>query len=218
MPADYDMALMQATHNALRRDLDHLARAAGRLRPGDARGHEAVLLGWGTLKAMLGSHHDGEDRHMWPRMRAGLRNRPDDLAVLAAMEDEHARIDPLIADVDAALARPSGGDGDALAKAAHAFADEVGGHLDHEERDALPLVRAAMPAAAWEKCLADMRGNGLAALKSAPEFFPWLLGDALPADRAAVLRRVPPPVRLLYAKVWLPRYARRPRWLEGGGR
>lgn len=211
MPADFDMTMMEITHKALRRDLHHLADAAEKLDPVDARGQAAVRLGWSTLKSMLGSHHEGEDRHMWPRMRAGLRDRPDDLAVLDAMEEEHQRIDPLIRDVDAALARPN--DTEALASAAAAFGDEVGGHLSHEERDALPLVRVAMSAAAWDKTLAEMRGNGLAAIRSAPEFFPWLLGEADPADRSAVLGRVPPPVRLLYAKVWLPRYAKQPRWV-----
>lgn len=211
MPADYDMTMMEVTHNALRRDLRHLADAAEKLDPDDARGRAAVRAGWTTLKTMLTSHHDGEDRHMWPRMRAGLRDRPGDLLVLDAMEEEHNRIDPLVRDVDAALAKRAGGD--ALASAAAAFSDEVGGHLAHEERDALPLVRAAMPAAEWEKTLAEMRGNGLAALRSAPEFFPWLLGGAEPRERAAVLGRVPPPVRLLYSKVWLPRYAKQPRWM-----
>ncbi|WP_131736995.1 hemerythrin domain-containing protein [Actinomadura roseirufa] len=212
MAADYDMTIMQVTHNALRRDLRHLGDAAERLDPGDARGRAAVGLGWTTLKAMLTSHHEGEDKHMWPRMRAGLGGDPDGLAVLAAMEAEHGRIDPLIAAVDTALAK---GDAGAMAAAAVAFGDEVAAHLRHEEREALPLVRVAMSAAAWDKVMVDMRGNGLAALKSAPEFFPWLIGEADPADRAAVLTRVPPPLRLLYAKVWLPRYARQPRWHGG---
>lgn len=211
MPADFDMTMMEVTHKALRRDLRHLADAAEKLDSADARGKAAVRLGWTTLTSMLNSHHEGEDLHMWPRMRAGLRKRLDDLVVLDAMEEEHQRIDPLIGDVDKALASPD--DTEALAAAVTAFSDEVGGHLTHEERDALPLVKVAMSSAAWEKTLADMRGNGLAALRSAPEFFPWLLGEADPADRSAVLGRVPPPVRLLYAKVWLPRYAKQPRWV-----
>jgi hemerythrin-like domain-containing protein len=217
MATDYDMTMMQVTHNALRRDLRHLADAAEKYDPGDARGRAALRLGWDTLKEMLTSHHLGEDRHMWPRMKTGLRGRPDDLAVLAAMEEEHDRIDPLIEAVDSALADPHG-DAAALANAASTFGDEVSAHLEHEERDALPLVRVAMTAAAWDKTMVEMRGNGLAALRSAPEFFPWLLGEADPADRSAVLSRVPPPVRLLYSRVWLPRYERQPRWMPGGGR
>ncbi|GAA2102437.1 hemerythrin domain-containing protein [Actinomadura alba] len=212
MSGDLDMTMMLVTHNAMRRDLRHLADAAEKLEEGDARGRESVRVGWETFKAMLRSHHEGEDRRMWPRMRAGLRGRPDDLAVLAAMEEEHERIEPLIRAVDQALARPDGA-GALLADATDRFCGELGEHLTHEESAALPLVGVAMSAGEWERCLADMRGGGLAALRSAPEFFPWLIGEADPADRAAVLGRVPPPVRLLFQKVWLPRYARQPRWL-----
>ncbi|MFB4306699.1 hemerythrin domain-containing protein [Actinomadura sp. GTD37] len=212
MAAEPDMTMMLVTHNAFRRDLRHLAGAAERLDSGDAGGREAVGLGWATLKAMLISHHEGEDRYMWPRMRTGLHGRADDLAVLDAMEAEHDRIDPLVAAVDDALAR-SGENGTRLAAAAEEFRAELDRHLKHEEEDALPLVAAAMTPREWDRCLAEMRGNGLAALRSAPEFFPWLIGDASAADRAAVLRRVPPPVRLLFQKVWLPRYTRQPRWL-----
>ncbi|MDL4774101.1 MULTISPECIES: hemerythrin domain-containing protein [Thermomonosporaceae] len=212
MAARPDMTMMLVTHKAFRRDLGYLSDAAGRLDAGDARGRQAVDVGWRTLKAMLISHHEGEDRHMWPRMRAGLHGRPDDLAVLDAMEAEHDRIDPLVAAVDDALARP--GEDDARpAEAAEEFRAELDRHLEHEEGDALPLVGAAMSPGDWERCLAEMRGGGLAALRSAPEFFPWLIGEAATADRAAVLSRVPPPVRLLFQKVWLPRYTRQPRWL-----
>ncbi|GLW63923.1 hypothetical protein Arub01_21670 [Actinomadura rubrobrunea] len=212
MPRELDMTLMLVTHNAFRRDLGHLADAAERLDVGDERARARVRAGWETLKSMLVSHHVGEDRSMWPRMRAGLRGRDDDLAVLDAMQAEHDRIDPLLAAVDDALARP-GPDNTRLAAAAEEFRAELDRHLKHEEEDALPLVGAAMSAAEWERCLAEMRGGGLAALRHAPEFFPWLIGEADPADRAAVLRRVPPPVRLLFHKVWLPRYSRQPRWL-----
>jgi hypothetical protein len=56
----------------------------------------------------------------WPRMRARLADRPDDLALLQAMEDEHARIDPLIAAVDGALA--DHGDGHRRLGASHPLA------------------------------------------------------------------------------------------------
>ncbi|MFA1548319.1 hemerythrin domain-containing protein [Actinomadura chokoriensis] len=216
MPARPDMTMMLVTHKAFRRDLSHLTDAAERLDAGDARGLEAVGVGWHTLRAMLISHHEGEDRYMWPRMRAGLHGRADDLAVLDAMEAEHEQIDPLVAAVDDALAAlpgENGGDGTRLAAAAEEFRAALDRHLEHEEADALPLVGVAMSPREWDRCLAEMRGGGLAALRSAPEFFPWLIGEAAVADRTAVLRRVPPPVRLLFQKVWLPRYTRQPRWL-----
>jgi iron-sulfur cluster repair protein YtfE (RIC family) len=212
MARNYDMTIILVTHNAFRRDMRYLAAAADKLNVDDSRGRGRVRVGWNLLKAMLLAHHEGEDRHMWPRMHAGLRGRQDELAVLDAMREEHDRIDPLVRAVDEALARPNGA-ADRMPEAAAEFCAELDHHLTHEEQAALPLVQIAMSDPEWEKCLAEMRGSGLTALRAAPEFFPWLIGEADPADREAVLNRVPPPVRLLFQKVWLPRYARQPRWL-----
>jgi Hemerythrin HHE cation binding domain len=101
-----DLTLMVAFHDAFRRDLGHLARAAGR-RPAEleepAR-HTAVLAGWELFKTQLHIHHTAEDQDLWPRMRTHLADRLDQLALLQAMQDEHARIDPLLDAVDGALA------------------------------------------------------------------------------------------------------------------
>jgi len=83
-----DLTLMVAFHDAFRRDLGHLARAASR-RP-------AELAGWELFKTELHIHHTAEDQDLWPRMRTHLADRPDQLALLQAMQDEHARIDPLL--------------------------------------------------------------------------------------------------------------------------
>jgi hemerythrin-like domain-containing protein len=209
----YDMNMILITHQAFRRDLRRLAAAAERLN-GDPRRRHAVALGWKTLQELLHSHHVGEDTSMWPRMRTGLSAHPDDLAVLDAMEDEHRQIEPLMAAVDKALREALDGAADGtepLAAAAEEFADAIIAHLQHEERAAFPLVRVAMTPDEWSRSRAEMRG-GLAALRAAPEFFPWLLDEAAPADRDAVLSRMPPPLRLLYRRVWLPRYQKQPRW------
>ena len=91
-----DLTLMVAFHDAFRRDLGHLARAASR-RPAEldqpAR-HTAVQAGWQLFTTQLHIHHTAEDQDLWPRMRTHLADRPDELALLQAMQDEHARIDP----------------------------------------------------------------------------------------------------------------------------
>jgi iron-sulfur cluster repair protein YtfE (RIC family) len=210
MPDRYDMSIMLVTHHALRRDLERLTAAAGKLSkdPGRAQG---VLLGWRTLRGMLHEHHQGEDKSLWPRMRTGLAGRDDDLAVLDAMESEHARVDPLLFAVDQALEQRHSHP-EQLESAIGAFTTEVSHHLTHEEKDALPLIPAAMSPAEWSKALAEMRGSIADALRAAPEFFPWLLDDATPEDRTAILGLVPPPVRVLYQRVWQPRYAKQGRW------
>jgi hypothetical protein len=106
-----DLTVMLAFHDAFRRDLGHLARAASR-RPADLddpNRRTAVLAGWELFKTYLHIHHTAEDNDLWPRMRTHLADRPDELALLQAMQDEHARIDPLLEAVEGAFADRDGG-------------------------------------------------------------------------------------------------------------
>jgi iron-sulfur cluster repair protein YtfE (RIC family) len=206
-----DLTMMLAFHDAFRRDLAHLARAASR-HPADLNDparRTAVLAGWELFKTQLHHHHAAEDADLWPRMRAHLADRPDDLALLQAMEDEHGRIDPLLAAIDGAFADRDHGH-QRLGDTVDALATELSGHLAHEERDALPLMDQALTAAEWQKFAADQRRkNGI---RGAAQLFPWLL-DGAPAERVqAVLKRFPPPLRVVYRRIWRPRYARHNHW------
>jgi hypothetical protein len=206
-----DMTMMLVVHDAFRRDLAHLARAAGR-RPADlddpAR-HTAVLAGWEVFRTQLHLHHAGEDRRLWPRMRDHLAGRPDELAVLQAMQDEHARIDPLLAAVDGDLADRERGHA-RLGERVDALATELSGHLAHEERDALPLLDRVLPVAEWQRFAADeRRARGI---RGAAQLFPWLLDGGSAEQTRAVLRQFPPPLRVVYRRIWQPRYARHDHW------
>src|SRR6266511_2194632 len=126
----------------------HLARAASR-RPAEldqpAR-HTAVQAGWQLFTTQLHIHHTAEDEDLWPRMRTHLADRPDELALLQAMQDEHARIDPLLEAVDGAFADRDGGH-QRLGDTVDALATGLHGHLTHEERDVLPLIDRSLPTA-----------------------------------------------------------------------
>jgi len=121
-----DLTVMVAFHDAFRRDLGHLARTASR-RPAeldDPARHTAVQAGWELFKTQLHIHHTAEDEDLWPRMRTHLANHPDELALLQAMQDEHARIDPLLDAVEGAFADRDGGHqrlGDTVAALASAL-------------------------------------------------------------------------------------------------
>jgi iron-sulfur cluster repair protein YtfE (RIC family) len=146
MASHLDLTMMLAMHDAFRRDLAHLARAASRHRIDDPARHRALLTSWELFKTQLHMHHTGEDTDLWPRMRAHLAGQPDELALLQAMEDEHGRIDPLLDAVDDALADRDQGY-QRLADTVDALTAELSGHLAHEERDTLPLMdRSLTPA------------------------------------------------------------------------
>jgi hypothetical protein len=123
------------------------------------------------------------------------------------MEEEHSLIDPLLAAVDAAFARP---DGAGLADATDALASTLTGHLAHEERDGLPLIGVALTAAEWRRAgFRIARRNGLS---SGGEMFAWILDSTDREDAAATLASLPPPLRLVYRTLWKPRFQRTPRW------
>src|SRR6266536_3579559 len=188
-----DLTLMVAFHDAFRRDLAHLAHATSR--------HRAQLD--------EPNRRTAEDADLWPRMRTHLADRPDELALLQAMQDEHARIDPLLAGVDGALADQDGGH-QRLGDTVDALAGELHGHLRHEERDALPLIDQSLTQAEWQAFGNDQRRR--IGLRGAAQLFPWLLDEASPEQVKAVLAGLPPPLRVVYRRIWQPRYGHHDHW------
>jgi len=206
-----DLTLMVAFHDAFRRDLGHLARAASR-RPAeldDPGRRTAVLAGWELFKTRLHIHHTAEDADLWPRMRTHLADQPDELVLLQAMQDEHARIDPLLAAVDAAFADRDGGH-QRLGDTVDALASQLHGHLGHEERDVLPLIDRPLTQAEWQAFGNDQRRR--IGIRGGAQLFPWLLEEASPERVRAVLGGLPAPLRVVYRRVWQPRYARHDHW------
>ena len=197
-----DFTLMYAVHDAFHRDLRCLAAAVEEGQTADP----AVRTGWATFKNQLHVHHTAEDTSLWPPLRQKV-TRPSETAVLDAMEAEHARIDPLLAQVDTSLAAP-GHPG--LADNAAALAQTLADHMKHEENQALPLVEAYLGPGGWaafRKATGKIQG-----LRGGAEFFPWMLDGASADTSKRVLSMLPPPARLLYRAAWRPRYARTPRW------
>ncbi len=203
---DADLTIMLAAHDAFRRDLTRLARTASAVNLSDPARHQSIAAGWDTFKRQLHMHHTAEDELIWPVLRPRLAHSAAALSVLAAMEAEHERIDPLLAAVDSALAR----DHDRLADVIDALTSSLTGHLGHEERDGLPLIGVALTAAEWRGVGRKIASkNGLAA---GSEMFAWILDGAGREHAAATLAQLPRPLRLLYRARWKPRFERTPRW------
>ena len=201
-PGRVDFTVMYAAHDAFDRDLSRLTEAVRSGRTADP----AVRAGWATFKNQLHLHHTAEDVALWPALRRQV-TEPAQIAVLDAMEAEHARIDPLLAQVDPSLAAPGRA---GLADNAAALAQTLAAHMKHEEDQALPLVEAHLGPAGWA---AFRKETGkIQGLRGGAEFFPWMLDGASADTSKRVLRTLPPPARLLYRAVWRPRYARTPRW------
>jgi hypothetical protein len=88
-------------------------------------------------------------------------------------------------------------------------------HLEHEEREVLPLLERHLARAEWRAFLLTERGRRPP--RERPEFLTWILDDARDQDATAVLAELPPPARLVYRRILRPRYQAQHR-SKGAGR
>jgi hypothetical protein len=209
MGSRLDMSTMLAIHAALRRDLGQVARIAGRRDSTDGTRLRAAR-GWQHFKKFLVVHHQVEDDALWPALRAAVAAHPDQLALVDALEQEHAVIDPLLRAVDDAAGAGSRSFGDI----ADELVTKLGGHLAHEESDGLELIDAALSLEDWQRF---GRVHGERLLGDAPVYMPWLLDGADPCAVTAFLANVPPALAAAYRGQWASDYAALKLWDAAGG-
>jgi hypothetical protein len=145
-------------------------------------------------------------------MEKTLADRADDLALLAALEAEHAAIDPLLNAIDATLASPASGP-ERLGDLTEALASTLHAHLRHEEGEGLPLIDATITDEQWAYFGQESaRRMG----PEAPRVFPWMLDGLDEAKTEHILRLLPEAVRATYQNEWLGAYRQLDLW--GGDR
>jgi hemerythrin-like domain-containing protein len=202
-----DMAMMYAVHNALRRELERIARITAR--PEDDPAHILrTAVGWELFTRYLRVHHVSEDEAVWPVMEQALAARPDDLELLHAMEAEHAAIDPMLEAVDAALADRETGP-QRLGGLVDELTHVVTSHLTHEENEALALIDATLTPEQW-KHFSDVHRANVGT--DAPRYLPWLLDSASAESVATILGRMPEPLVNAYRDEWKKAYAELDLW------
>jgi iron-sulfur cluster repair protein YtfE (RIC family) len=205
-----DMTMMYVFHDALRRDLDHIARVTART-DDDPKHVLRTAVGWEMFKSYLHVHHTAEDELLWPPMRRALAGDSAGAALLDAMEAEHSAIDPLLAAIDAALADRDAGPA-RLGELADALSTALRGHLHHEEKDGLPLVDATISTAQWQAFGAE---GARQISGDVSRFMPWMFDGAAPEITASVLGLLPPPVQQAYRDQWQPGYVKLNLWSDG---
>lgn len=197
---------MSAAHDAFRRDLRRMAVAAT---PANLRNHarqESIMNGWKIFKNQLHIHHSHEDRFLWPRMRQRMAKSESAMSTLDDMQAEHDLIDPLLAAVDTAFARPD----DDVAAVIDELTTKLAHHLRHEERDAMPLIGESISDREWTQVVRDIRKA--TKLSSAAEFMPWLTDGASREAAKTIASIMPPPARIILRRVWQPKYAKVSHW------
>lgn len=198
---------MNAAHTAFRRDLEAMAVVATPANLRDPARHASILSGWAIFKNQLLIHHLHEDRFLWPRMREALARREAAISTLDEMEAEHDLIDPLLAAVDGSFDDPDSHD---VAAVIDELRDQLGYHLQHEEQEAMPLINESISDKEWRRVVSSIRKA--TPISSAAEFMPWLTDQASETETRRILSILPPPARLIYRKVWKPKYDKVSHW------
>ena len=141
---------------------------------------------WQLFADILHHHHAGEDAYYWPALSAAVqvRGTVDDQRLVAAMEDEHAGIDPALtacaAGIAEVLAHPCESHRAALEVRIVTFREALDEHLAHEEGDTLPLVQRVMTATEFAAAETAIE-RGAYPPRMIPVVLPWAL-HRLPAE------------------------------------
>jgi iron-sulfur cluster repair protein YtfE (RIC family) len=197
-----DMTIMYVMHHAFRRDLAAFAAAVPVTPVEDQECWRALAERWELFSTPLHHHHEGEDTWLWP----WLMERVDEAerVTLAAMEAEHAEIDPGL-EACAALFltmahRPDPDTRAALSVRLTAVKEGLARHLAHEETDTIALLQRVMTQPEWEEIDAHFK-EGLTFAKLL-KTVPWAVHGIPTAQREELFARTGSAHRVLW---WLTR-------------
>jgi hemerythrin-like domain-containing protein len=205
-----DMTMMFTVHDAFRRELERIARISAST-DDDPRRILRAAIGWRMFKTYLRIHHTTEDETVWGVMERELADRPSDLALLAAMEAEHAAIDPLLNAVDTALADRDHGP-ERLGGLVDELATNLNAHLKHEEAEGLSLIDSTLTARQWQH-FAEVHLGRVGS--DVATYLPWLLDSVSQERTETVLSRLPEHGRVAYRDTWRAAYAELDLWTPG---
>lgn len=204
-----DTRMMYVMHHAFRRDLVMFEQAARVTPVADREAWGALAERWGVFGHQLHHHHSGEDAGLWPLLEQHADD--EERAVLAAMEAEHAVIDPLLEEVGRGFAAVVAADeqavADRLAESVAAARECLEDHLRHEETEAMAMVQKYLTTEAWDAMAKEhfAKGHTFAQLR---ETLPWVTKE-LPDDALeGLLRQAGTPFRVLH-RLTRGRFARR---------
>jgi iron-sulfur cluster repair protein YtfE (RIC family) len=144
--SELDMTVLYGMHDALRREVTQLTRLTVRVGQDPRR----VPL-WRLFRQSLRCHFAAEDQALWPPLRRTLAHRPDHLALLEALEAEHAALEELVDAIDELHADAGLSGLGGLGDLTDSLVTGLTGHLKHEEDAALPLIRQALTARQWAR-------------------------------------------------------------------
>ncbi|WP_433472534.1 hypothetical protein ACQPZP_27055 [Spirillospora sp. CA-142024] len=197
----FDLTMLYAAYDAFRRDAAGL-EAAGRT--GSGLDGAATANSWSLFTGHWRLQDHAEKAALWTVMYAKDAGAPGRVGVvLDAMALQAVKVVPLMDGVDAALEHH---DRSAFAQYTRDLRASVDALLDFKESNVLPLIQETLTPFEWGTFDVELRRE--LGLRGLGVFLPWLLDGAPAATGRAVLRLLPPPIRLCYRAHWRPRYQR----------
>lgn len=196
LAGEVDFTMMYIAHDAFNRDIARLIEAAD----GGTGLSAAALTTWRGFARQLHIHHAAEDKALWPHLAAAVTDQSES-RILEEMETEHASLDPRVDQIQAAI---GAGDAVAMVSELKTLGQGLAAHMIHEETEALPLVERRLGKAGWDTFTLEIRQQQ--GIKGAAEYLPWVLEGASGQIQATMMQMLPPPVRLIYRRMWEPKY------------
>ena len=197
----HDHTGMYLMHFGLRRDLANIASAVVHTPLGAENTWTALHARWRLFAEILHHHHTAEDDHYWPVLAAAVSSRgtAEDRALIAAMEGEHAAIDPALEAVEEAFAAirvyPCDAHRNALDLRVSALREAIDDHLAHEEHETLPLVQRVMTTEQYAQV--EKAVERAYPVRMIPSLIPWVCHRVPEPAAKAMLTSAGPEYRLL---------------------
>jgi deazaflavin-dependent oxidoreductase (nitroreductase family) len=196
---------MAVVHRVFRRSFPMVAGLVRRTPPGATGRSEPIAGHLDFLLNGIHHHHTGEDENIWPLL---LERAAPQAELVKRMEAQHAviaersdRVRPLLD-----RWRKSATDGEPLAVAIDEFTASLVEHLDDEEAHVVPLIRAHVTAAEWERFGQETFERFTNAEKLTAT---GTLEDVATAEEAAWFTGgLPLPIKVMWRLVGRRRYAR----------
>jgi len=188
------MAIVHRTFRSLYEESSRLVRAAPSPSPERVK-FLADHIDFGV--AVLHHHHETEDELLYPKL---IERVPEQATVTERVEREHQLVKTALEAASAACRawrqRPSAETGEALATALDHLSSVVQPHLDDEEQKVVPLAAVTLTQQEWDAM--GKRETARIPPNKRGVAFGMLLEPLGEADRAYLMRSLPPLVRMLY--------------------
>jgi deazaflavin-dependent oxidoreductase (nitroreductase family) len=196
---------MAVIHRIFRRGFPQITRLVLRTPPTAVARAEAIAAHLDFLLNGLHNHHSGEDEHIWPRL---LERAAPQAELIDRMEKQHEALAERSARVRTALAawRVAPVHSEVLATALDEFTHALVEHLDDEEANVVPLIRAHISADEWRTL-----GQETFEKFTNPEklIATGVLEEvATPAEAAWFTGELPLPIKLMWRLLGRRRYRR----------